>query len=161
MIQTGFLYNDFIANLKQLFENNPTVELKWREGDIEKSTIYPFGLQGICEIDASVIPQFPFICLEFAGAKEASASIPYSDEDVTLVADIHYYAEEAEREVNIENIRQALWGIVALLRRNNKLGGFCRESRITDVFTGEKQKASGWIQGGAVRFEAIIRTDVF
>ena len=30
-----------------------------------------------------------------------------------------------------------------------------------DVFTGEKQKANGWIQGGAVRFEAMIRTDIF
>ncbi|MFA4871320.1 MAG: hypothetical protein WC623_24185 [Pedobacter sp.] len=161
MIQTGFIYNDFISNLKLLFENNLTVDLKWREGDAEHTSTYTFGLQGISEVDMLVIPQYPYLCIEFEGATDNQAGVPYQQKDVTLRATIHYYAEEVENETNVMNIQQALWAIVAVLRRNNTLGGFCRELSITEITPGFRLKGNGWIQGGMVKVEAIKRTEVF
>lgn len=156
LILTGNYFADSVDNyveiLKREIEEDPEQEL-----DLIKR------VTEVYDSDVTLIPSTPAIAVSWQGFDEVVRTIGQVNVGVTITnyLAVYYYHEEIYDEIKENEIRDALWELGRLLRRNSDVNGLSAEGATIEEgqrmnrMRNDKPYSGGLIQ---VRVPVQIRT---
>jgi len=149
IIYTGNVFSDSVSN---------TVEILRREliEDPDQKLKYIRRLTDVLEDDAILIPKPPCITVYFTDWEENFSTIgqryPQTVE-YKINLNVYYYHSEINNKIRDSEIRDALWEISRIIRRNSDLNGLSSKGVFFFVSGGVtyKQRNDKMYQGGIIR----------
>jgi len=152
LIKTGNYFADGVNNIVEILERE-------QREDTEQKLTYLNGVLKIHDEDILLIPKTPCIAVSFEGFEEIIHTIGKRQVTVetTLLINTYYYHQEISREIRKKEIRDAMWELARILRRNSDLNGL--SSKGAQIPSGEvmsRLRQNGAFSGGLIRMQVPI-----
>lgn len=152
-IKTGNIFADVVHNIIEILNRE-------QREDKEQKLKYISRLTEIIDEDAIIIPRTPSLAVSFADWSEEARTMgqkyPVSM-DVVVGVDLFYYHQEFTPKIKKDEIRDAMWEISRILRRNSDLNGFSTKgAKITRGQVGSRARANKFYVGGMIRMEVPV-----
>ena len=152
-IKTGNIFHDVVNNVIEILKRE-------QREDKEQKLKYISRVTEIIEEDAIIIPRTPSISVAFSEWQEEARTMgqkfPVSM-DVTVTLEIFYYHQELTPNIRKVEIRDALWELSRILRRNSDLNGFSTKgAKIVSGSVGNRGRANAFYAGGRIVMEVPV-----
>ena len=118
IVKSGNYFRDAVENLVEILNRE-------QKEDPDQKLTYINRLIKVYDTDVILIPETPVIAVAYAGHDEEHTTIGQRQVTTRLdiKLDVFYYHQEANLELKQEEIRDALWELCRILRRNGNLNG--------------------------------------
>lgn len=119
LIQTGNYFKDVVDNIVEIL-------VREQEEDLDQELTYIKRVHDVYDNDIIHIPEVPCIAVSWQGYQRIVKTIGQKypvREDVINDVIVYYYHEEIKDDIRKDEIRNALWEIDRILRRNSDLNG--------------------------------------
>lgn len=153
IIQTGNYFSDTVENICEILRRE-------QREDTEQKLKYIRRLTEVQNDDLIIIPKPPCICVAFSDWTEEVHTIgqryPVTVE-LAIEVNVFYYHSEVKDKIRKHEIRDALWEISRILRRNSDLNGL--SSKGARILNGEliyRARNDKLYEGGLIRMNVPV-----
>jgi len=152
LIETGNYFADTVDNLVEILNRE-------QRDDADQALTYLSGVLEIHNEDILLIPSTPCIAISFEGFDEIIHTIGKTNVTVetTIQINAYYYHQEINQRIRKNEIRDAMWELSRILRRNSDLNGL--SSKGAQVSSGEvmsRLRQNGAFSGGLIKMQVPI-----
>lgn len=148
LIKKGNYYRDIVANIVEILRREQRKDPDQRLTDQKRLT-------EVIEGDPFAVPQPPAIAVSWEEADEIPHTIGKRNVtyESTSRVTVWYYHEELNENTRKEDIRDNLWEIARLLRRNSDLNGLSpKGAHVEHVEIVNRPRLDKWYAGGKIIF---------
>jgi hypothetical protein len=152
LIETGNYFSDSVENICEILRRE-------QREDTDSKLKYISRLTDVLNDDVIIIPKPPCITVSFGGWEEVIHTIGQKNVTVEYIVELNifYYHNEVQNNIRKSEIRDALWEVSRLLRRNSDLNGLSSKGAI--IHGGEivyRARNKSVYEGGLIRMSVPI-----
>jgi hypothetical protein len=156
LIKSGNYFKDAVDNIVEIIERE-------QKDDTDSKLKYIKRVHKVFDHDVFRIPSLPAIAVSWVGWREQVRTIGQRSPvrfTIEVFITIYYYHGELSRNIRKEEIRDALWELARILRRNEDLNGLSSlGATITDGQMMNRMRANEGYAGGQINLVVPISVD--